>query len=230
VKVAVVINPISGTGGRPRIARQRAELAARLLERAHVTAEIFVTERPGHAHELARAALANGVQRVFAWGGDGTINEIGSALAFTNAALGVIPSGSGNGLARELQIPFDAATAFAIALTAEERAIDVGELDGRLFFNVAGVGLDARVAHQFAVHGLVRRGLVRYVQITARELFNFKAEEHAVVVDGETHRVRALLIAIANSRQYGNGAIIAPHARLDDGLLDVVVVEQRPLA
>jgi diacylglycerol kinase family enzyme len=141
----------------------------------------------------------------------------------------VIPSGSGNGLARELKIPFDAATAFAIALTRGEIAIDAGELDRRLFFNVGGIGFDARVAHQFAVHGLARRGFVQYAQITSRELFNYRADEHVVVVDGDTHRVRALLIAIANSRQYGNGAIIAPHARLDDGLLDVVVVQQRPL-
>jgi YegS/Rv2252/BmrU family lipid kinase len=230
VKTVVVINPISGTGGRPEIARQRAELAARLLERARVDGEIFVTEGPGHARDLARSAIAHGARRVLAWGGDGTINEIGSALAFTDAALGVIPSGSGNGLARELQIPFDPAAAFDIALGADERVVDAGELDGRFFVNIAGVGLDARVAHQFAMHGLVRRGFVRYVQITSRELLSYKPADHAVIVDGEPHHVRAWVIAIANSRQYGNGAIIAPQARLDDGLLDVVVVQHRPLA
>jgi diacylglycerol kinase (ATP) len=229
VKLALVINPISGTGGNPEIARQRTELAARLLDRPGIDAEIFITERGGHAGDLARAAIARGARRIFAWGGDGTINEIGAALVSTDVALGVIPSGSGNGLARELRIPFDPVAAFDVALNGEERVVDVGELDGRFFVNVAGIGFDARVAHQFAVHGLVRRGFLRYVQITSRELFTYKAADHMIVVDGDVQHVRALLIAIANARQYGNGAIIAPHARLDDGLLDVVVVQQRPI-
>src|SRR5690606_17971722 len=104
-----------------------------------------------------------------------------------------------------------------------------GELDGRLFFNVAGVGIDARVAYEFAAQGLVRRGFGRYLQVAARELYTYNPAEQTVVTDGVAHRTRALLVALANSRQYGNGALIAPHARLDDGQLDVVIVEDRPL-
>jgi len=225
--IAVIINPISGTGGRLDIARERAERAASLLERRGIQADVFLTERPGHARELARAALARGASTVVAWGGDGTINEVGSALAFRDARLAIVPSGSGNGLARELGIPFEPDRAFEVAFAGRERCIDAGQIDGHLFFNVAGLGLDARVAHRFAAEGLVRRGFLRYLEITARELFTYRPDEHTIVTDGSTVHVRALLVAIANSRQYGNGAIIAPDARLDDGRLDVVVVAAR---
>jgi YegS/Rv2252/BmrU family lipid kinase len=229
VSVAVIINPISGTGRRPDRGRVRAEFAAATTERHGVIAEVFVTERPGHARELASAALERGVQLVIAWGGDGTVNEVASAVAFRDADLGIVPSGSGNGLARELRIPFDAAQAIAGALTWPARTIDCGELDGRLFVNVAGLGLDARVAHQFAARGVFRRGFLRYLEIAARELLTYEPGDHTVVCDGVETRTTALLIALANARQYGNGAIIAPQARLDDGRLDVVVVANRPV-
>jgi YegS/Rv2252/BmrU family lipid kinase len=167
------------------------------------------------------------VSTVVAWGGDGTVNEVASALAFRDAALAIVPSGSGNGLARELGIPFEPVRAFDVGLSSSTMLIDAGELDGRLFFNIAGVGLDAQVAHRFAEGGLVRRGLLRYLEITTQELFTYRADEHTVVTDGDPMRVRAMLIAIANARQYGNGALIAPGARLDDGRLDVVIVNER---
>ena len=186
-----------------------------------------VTERGGHGSLLARAAIADGASLVIAWGGDGTINEVASELAFRDVALAVIPSGSGNGLARELTIPCDVAPAFAVAFDGAERVIDAGEIEGRLFFNVAGVGLDAQVAHEFAVHGLARRGFSRYVEIATRRLFSFQAGEYRIVTDGVATQTRAIVIAIANGRQYGNGAIIAPDAQIDDGRLDVIVVGER---
>jgi YegS/Rv2252/BmrU family lipid kinase len=230
-RAAVIINPISGAGHRLHVARDRAERAASFLAARGVDGQVFITERPGHARELASAALTQGVSLVMAWGGDGTVNEVGAALAFRDATLGLIPSGSGNGLARELRIPFDPEGAIDAALSGREYLIDAGELDGRLFFNVAGIGLDARVAHRFAENGLGRRGLRRYAGITVRELFTHEPDYHTIVTDGHTQTVRPLLIAIANARQYGNGALIAPAARLDDGRLDVVVVAARsPLA
>lgn len=228
-RTAVIINPISGTGGRPDAGRQRAQRAASLLSSRGVKAEIVVTERGGHARELATTMIGEGVSLVIAWGGDGTVNEVASALAFSTARLAVIPSGSGNGLARELGIPLEPDAAFACAVDGRTRVIDCGELDGRLFFNVAGLGLDARVAHEFAAHGLVRRGLTRYIEVAARELFTYQPHEHTIVADGETQRTRALIVALANGRQYGNGALIAPDARIDDGKLDVVVVDARPV-
>jgi len=175
---------------------------------------VFVTERGGHARELALAALGRSASLCIAWGGDGTINEIASALAFTGASLGIIPSGSGNGFSRELGIPFDAHAAFEIALGGHERVIDAGEIEGRLFFNLAGVGLDARIAHQFAATGLVRRGFRRYLEIASNEIFRRTKHEYAITVDGELRRSHVLLVAIANGRQYGNGALIAPTARI----------------
>jgi YegS/Rv2252/BmrU family lipid kinase len=227
MKVSVIINPISGTGGRRDVARDRAARAAACLARHGLDGAAVLTGRPGHARELADAALARGADTVIAWGGDGTVNEVASALAFRQATLGIIPSGSGNGLARELRIPLEPDAAFAVAIGGATRVIDAGELDGRLFFNVAGIGLDARVAHRFAVDGLVRRGFFRYVSVTLQELFAFSADEHTIATDGESRQIRALLVAIANGRQYGNGAIVAPHAVLDDGRLDVVVIAAR---
>jgi len=229
--VAVIINPISGTGGRIEVARERAERAAALIVARGLDAEVFMTERRGHAKELAAAALDRGVRTVVAWGGDGTVNEVASVLAFRDATLGIVPSGSGNGLARELLIPLEPAGGFEAAFSGREHRIDAGELDGHLFFNIAGIGLDARVAYRFAEDGLVRRGFLRYLEIAVQELFTFKPESHTVVTDGVTTRVDALMIAIANARQYGNGALIAPGARLDDGRLDVVMIAARsPLA
>jgi diacylglycerol kinase (ATP) len=227
-KVVVIINPISGAGRRRDLARQRAEQAAAFIEKRRLDAEVFVTERPGHARELAQAACRRGATLCVAWGGDGTVNEIGSAVVDSPASLAIVPTGSGNGLARELGIPLDPASAFQMAFEGHQRLIDAGELDGHLFFNIAGLGLDARVAHRFADGGLERRGFVRYLELAAREVLTFVPSEYAVTADGHERRVRPLVMAIANARQYGNGAIIAPLALLDDGKLDLVVVNHRP--
>ena len=131
---AVIINPIAGA--HRHTARARAELARHLLARHAVQAEVFVTERVGHAFELAEGLVQRAVSLVIAWGGDGTINEVGSALAFHDVSLGIIPAGSGNGLARELSIDQRPERAIASALAGGDRRIDAGELSGRLFFNV----------------------------------------------------------------------------------------------
>lgn len=227
-KLAVIVNPISGAGGRRDARRARTELAQSLAREHGMDAQVLVSEFQGHARQLAEAAVAAGIPRLLAWGGDGTLNEVASAVAFRDAIVGIIPSGSGNGLARELGIPLQPRDAFAVALNGRERRIDVGEIDGRLFFNVCGIGLDARVAHEFATHTTTRRGFSRYLEITCRELFRYSPDEHTVVVNGAMVRSRALMIAIANGRQYGNGALIAPAAIVDDGQLDVVVIDDRP--
>jgi diacylglycerol kinase (ATP) len=212
------------------VARARAAQAAALLtSRGIDPSNVFITERPGHARELALAATARGVATIVAWGGDGTMNEIASAIAFTDTVLALVPSGSGNGLARELRIPFDPSAALALAFNGRERRIDAGQIDERLFFNVAGVGLDARVAHRFAVGGLEKRGFSRYMAITMRELADYQPDRLAISTGASTVETSSLLVAIANGREYGNGAVIAPHARLDDGLLDLVIVAARSL-
>jgi len=227
-RIAVIINPISGTGGRIDIGRARAAYAADVIaSRGGDPSMVFLTERPGHARDLAQAAMSHGVATVVAWGGDGTMNEVASALAFTDTAIAMVPSGSGNGLARELKIPFDPAAAFDVACRGREMVIDAGEIGGRLFFNIAGIGLDARVAHRFAVDGLERRGFYRYLELTIGEMRGYVPDRLTVTTPSSSITKPVLLVAIANGRQYGNGAIIAPDARLDDGRLDVVIVGHR---
>ena len=130
------------------------------------------------------------------------MNEVASALAFTDAAIAMVPSGSGNGLARELKIPFDPAAAFDVAYRGREMVIDAGEIGGRLFFNIAGIGLDARVAHRFAVDGLGRRGFSRYLALTIGELRGYLPDQLTVTTPSSSITKPVLLVAIANGRQY----------------------------
>ena len=215
---------------RPEAARVRAELASAIVDRHGDPAEVFVTERHGHARELTRAAVARGARLVMAWGGDGTINEVASALAFGKVPLGIVPAGSGNGLARQLSISRAPAEAIRQAISAEPRSIDVGEMNDRLFVNLAGIGFDAYVAKKFHEDGSRRRGLITYAAIAARALVSYQPATYTIRTagqDGPATTVRAVLVTVANSPEFGNGAVIAPGARVDDGLLDLVVFEER---
>jgi YegS/Rv2252/BmrU family lipid kinase len=196
------------------------------VERHGDHAEVFVTERAGHARELAKSAVRRGARLVMAWGGDGTVNEVASALAFDEVPLGIIPAGSGNGLANELHISRRPEAAIASALAAQPRQIDLGEIDGHLFVNVAGVGLDAYVAAMFNGPGNVGRGFIGYAKLAGRALFTYVPRHYRLDLDGTRTESRAVLIGIANGAQYGNNARIAPTAVLDDGLLDLVMVEE----
>ena len=222
--VAIIINPIAG-GARLSAAAQNARLAQAIADGFSVPAEVFVTERAGHARDLAKAAAGRGARLVMAWGGDGTINEVASALVGTDVALGIVPAGSGNGLARELGIDPRPRRAIADALQRTPRPIDVGEVEGRYFVNTAGVGFDAHVASRFA--SARRRGFLGYANITARALASYIPLSYRITIAGATREVRAILVTLANSAQFGNGALIAPGARVDDGELDLVVIEER---
>ena len=207
--------------------RRSIALGSNVVDRDGTPAELFLTTRSGHARDLAKAAVARGVRLVIAWGGDGTINEVASATAFTPVPLGIVPAGSGNGLARELGIDTRPDRAIADAIRAEPRTMDVGEIGGRLFVNLAGIGFDAHVAGRFNAPGNRRRGLTGYASVAARALFRYRAAQYAITTpEGRVDR-RAILVTIANSAQFGNGACIAPGARVDDGELDLVVLEDR---
>jgi len=201
-------------------------LARATAAAAHVDSSVQVTEGVGHGRELAAAAASAGARLVIAWGGDGTISEVASALIGSNAALGIVPAGSGNGLARELGIARRPAAAIADAVRATPSPIDVGDVDGRYFVNTAGIGFDAHVASRFA--RARRRGFLGYMNLTARALASYVPLEYRISVDGgPIQTVRAVLVTIANSAQFGNGARIAPSARVDDGELDLVTFEER---
>lgn len=224
MKVAVIINPVAGPA-RVRGRVSSAGFVSKLLEKHGVDGDVVLTEGPGHATELARHFVEQGCSPIVAWGGDGTVNEVGAALLDSSAALGIIPRGSGNGLARDLGIAADPADALRTALSGRERVIDAGEVGGRVFFNVAGLGFDAHLAHLF--NAGMRRGFSRYLLLTVREVVSYRPVLYSIAWDTGTVRERALLVVVANSRQYGAGAIIAPAARLDDGKLQLVVVRAR---
>jgi diacylglycerol kinase family enzyme len=221
--LVIIINPVAG-GATPVEARARMQLAEARLAEAGEPGRIAASGRRGHARELAIDAVRQGARLVIAWGGDGTVNEVASALVNTGTMLGIVPGGSGNGLARELHLPADPAAAIDLAMLVSGRRIDAGEIGGRWFFSVAGIGFDAHVALAFDRDLAGRRGFISYARITARELWRYRCGRYRI--DGVAP-VSALLITFANSAQFGNGARIAPAARIDDGALDMVVFEER---
>src|SRR5687768_5269229 len=225
--VGIVINPISGRlGHRPDEAERRRTFTQTRADAAGVTATIVMTEGRGHARELARGFVAEGCDGVIAMGGDGTVNEVAQALIGTAIPLGIVPCGSGDGLATGLGLTADRERSMRIALTAAPVPIDVGYAGERIFLNVAGVGFDGAVAHHFA--GRPTRGALGYVGTGTRLVWSYAAPDYEVRWhNGQTEEVRRgrkLLLGFANGPTYGNLAVLAPDASLCDGLLDMVLV------
>lgn len=227
MSAVVVVNPVAGGRRRGPPIDDRVRLVRAALARHGAEGRVVVTERAGHGRELARQAVLDGADVVVAWGGDGTINEVASQLVGSASALGIVRAGSGNGLARELGIPRAPEAALDVALAGHERRIDVGEIEGRPFLNVAGVGFDAAMAIAFNGLGGERRGTARYALRVLQEAFGYQARRYTIDVDGLRVEIDALVVAVANLPQYGSNAVIAPTAMPDDGLLDIVVVEDR---
>ena len=223
--VHAIINPVSGAGADQNAARRRIEMVERAAAERRTEVKIALTQRSGHARQLARAAVDQNGELLLVWGGDGTINEAGSALLNTSTVLGLVPAGSGNGLAAALGVSRNPLTALADAFDAPVHRIDAGVMAGRPFFNIAGVGFDARVAALFNKRARGSRGGWPYVVIGVTEGYKYASVEYALTLDALATRPKALLIAFANGREYGIGARIAPGARLDDGVLDAIVVE-----
>ena len=224
MKVRAILNPRAGVaapGAREAVERGRPSW------RDYRTA---LTEAPGHAVELARAAAAEGADVVLAVGGDGTVNEVARGLVGTPSALGIVPAGSGNGLARALRVPLRPAAALAALEGGGIRPIDVGRVNGRLFLNVAGTGFDAVVGHAFHERGRRggRRGLLGYVHLSLRELAAFRPVDLAIECGTQRLDTRPFVVTFANGPQYGSGAVVNPGGRLDDGRLEVVVFEHGP--
>ena len=227
MSVGIIVNFSAGAHRRLN-PESRIQLAEAALRDCCVEGRIVFTRGVGSAGAggLAREMIKKGATSLVAWGGDGTVNEVASETARSGLVLGIVPGGSGNRLARELGIEKRPADALRTALQGAERTIDAGEVAGRLFFNVAGLGFDAHLARIF--NTFVRRGPQNYIRAGLRELLAYDPVHYTVRADNETLRQRAFVIAIANGRQYGNGAVIAPRAKLDDGQLDVVLLPVRP--
>ncbi len=217
--IIFVVNPISGTRGKRAILKWIDER----IDRTRYDYTIVKTQYAGHAEKIAAEAAEKKIDMVVAIGGDGTINEIGRSLIHTDTALGIIPCGSGNGLARHLQIPLDPKLAIDIINEGTIACIDYGKINDIPFFCTCGVGFDAFVSLKFADSG--KRGLLTYLENTLHESLSYKPETYEIENEEGTVRYKAFLIACGNASQYGNNAYIAPQASLTDGLMDVTILE-----
>ena len=193
------------------------------MDRSIYDYSIIKTEYAGHATQIAANAVRENVDVVVAIGGDGTINETARSLVHSNTALGIIPCGSGNGLARHLHIPMDPKAAIDIINQGNQLRIDYGKINNIPFFCTCGVGFDAFVSLKFADSG--KRGLLTYLENTLHESLTYKPETYEIENEEGTMKYKAFLIACGNASQYGNNAYITPQASLTDGLMDVTIME-----
>ena len=218
-KCLMIINPRSGTASK----RGLEWWATRRLAKSGIDLETIVTQAPGDAHRLARHAADAGYLGVIAAGGDGTVNEIASAIRGTKTALGIVPCGSGNGLARHLELTSDLNEALDVIGSRHIEACDCGEANGISFFCTFGLGFDAAVSEKFASSR--RRGPLNYLKSVILEYTKFKPEEFEIETDnGYSFKFKAFIVAVCNASQYGNNAFIAPSASIRDGLLDITIV------
>ena len=222
-KMIFIINPISGTGKISNI----ESLIERHIDSKKFIPKIIRTRYQGHAAKIARRSIEKGNKIIVAVGGDGTINEIASELVGKNAILGIIPNGSGNGLARHLGIPLKKEHALALLTSGKIKKIDAGKVNNKFFFCTCGTGFDARVGKIF--DRLTGRGFLNYVRTVIREFVTYQPKKYKIRIDGKKIKKRAFLITIANAGQYGNNAYIAPGAKIDDGLLDICIFRPFPV-
>ena len=218
-KAVFVINLISGTSDKAAI----PGLIDQYLDKTKFEYEIAITQYAGHASEIATKAKDDGVDVVVAVGGDGTVNEVARAIVHSNTALGIIPCGSGNGLARHLLLPLNVRKAIDVINRSEVRQLDYGIINDYPFFCTCGMGFDAFVSMKFAEAG--KRGPITYVENVLREGLKYKPETYTIEDDNGTLQYKAFLISCANASQYGNNAYIAPQASMSDGLMDVIIME-----
>lgn len=223
--IAFIINPISG--GQTSARRKLPKLIDKELDRSQWLPNIVFTEYAGHATELARQFAVMGFEAVVAVGGDGTVNEVAQGLRDTQTALGVIPVGSGNGFARHLHIPMNTSRAIQMLNRSESICCDYGMANDHMFVTTCGVGFDALIADHFA--GSSKRGFATYFQNIIKDVFSYEPETYRLVGEGIDLSHKAFLITVANANQWGNDAFIAPHASVQDGLLDICIMSPSAL-
>ena len=218
-KILFIMNPISGTvrkTGIPKVVEDN-------LDKDCFDFDLEETRYSGHAYELATDANVQGYDAVVAVGGDGTVNEVARAIVHSDIALGIVPCGSGNGLARHLMLPMDAAKAIKVINSYTVHDLDYGMINDIPFFCTCGMGFDAFISMKFAESG--RRGPVTYIENILREGLKYRPETYEIKDENGTSLYRAFLVSCANASQYGNNAYIAPQASMSDGLLDVIIME-----
>lgn len=217
-RIMLIVNPISGTGNKKDV----PEVVERTLAAEGYSTDVRFTGGRGDATMFASEASDKGYYGVLACGGDGTVNETARALCGSQTALGILPAGSGNGLARHLGIPMDVELAMEIVCQRNVVPSDYGSVNGVPFFCTFGMGFDAAVSHRFARQN--HRGLLSYVRSALSEYVQFRPTTYTISANGKLLTEKAFLVAVCNASQWGNNAYIAPEASLTDGLLDITVV------
>jgi YegS/Rv2252/BmrU family lipid kinase len=221
-KIIFIINPNAGTKQKDSILDSiREHLAPEMYE-------LCFTEYPGHAYEIALEKGKQGLKWIVAVGGDGTVNEVASALVNTRCVLGIIPAGSGNGLARYLGIPLQVPEALALIQHHKTRIIDAGRVNGRYFFCTCGTGFDASVGKEFSRDS--KRGMLSYIRATIHQYITYSPKTYILKTSRKKIKLKAFLVTFANAGQYGNNAYIAPNAVIDDGMLDLCILRPFPAA
>ncbi|MFH1862340.1 MAG: diacylglycerol kinase family protein, partial [bacterium] len=223
---AFILNPRSGiVGGKRGVIHQ----IDRTWGAAGKRYKILATSRPGEGERLARQEVEKGCELIVAVGGDGTLNEVVRGVLGSDACVGLIPSGSGNGFARHWDISLNMDTASRLLFTPLVVRCDIGVMDDKIFLVTFGCGLDAFISDRYASSTV--RGMSSYFFHGVNAFFNYQSQEMVVRVNGVVqYSGRPLLLSLANTRGYGGGTIIAPQARTDDGWLDLCILEPLPLA
>lgn len=216
-RLLFIVNPNSGVG-KQKIVEKAAE---KHINTDKFTIDFSYTEGPKHAIEISKNASSS-YDIIAAVGGDGTVNEVSSGLINSSTTLAVIPTGSGNGFARHLNIPCNIKAALKLINTGTHAVVDSVEMNGLPFVNVSGIGFDAEISHIFADYG--KRGPLSYAQIISKEFSRYEPLEYEIIVDGVELKLPAFLISFANSSQWGNNVYISPRASTQDGKLDVCVL------
>lgn len=219
-KICFIINPISGIGRQKTIEK----LITDVLDTTIFGHTTVYTDAPKHATVLARQAANEGFDIVVAVGGDGSVNEVAKGLIGTNAAMAILPAGSGNGLARHLGIPMDLKKAMQVLQQGTRKKMDTVQFNDEHFVNVAGVGFDAHIGWEFSKFG--KRGFSSYLKVISRELKALRTQRFELTLDGTSIQRDAYLISFANGTQWGNNAYIAPLADVTDGVMDVVIIKK----
>ncbi len=216
VKILFIINPKAGIGNKKHFS---TKITQYFTNKSSI--KCVYTESESHLKELAKEAVRFKIPFIISVGGDGTLNKISDIIKGTESSLGIIPRGSGNGLSHFLKIPFALSKNIKQIKKAKIRKIDTASINNNHFISVAGVGFDAHVAHLF--NQSKRRGFMKYVLIVIKEYFKYKEHEYTIIADGKKYKKKAFLISFANSNQFGFHTIISPHAKIDDGLIDICI-------
>lgn len=217
--VYVIINPKSGTSAKSNLPLEMSKI----MDAKEFTIHFFYSGYAGHAYELAKMGVENNVDIIVAVGGDGTVNEVGRALVGTNVKLGIIPKGSGNGLGRELGIPRKITKAIKIINAQKSTKIDYGTANGHIFFCTCGVGFDALVAEKSI--GQKHRGSIMYFKNMLDTFFEQDLENYEIECPNGIIKTKAFVVTCANASQYGYNAYIAPNADIQDGKMNLAILQ-----